>query len=125
MTDLELPSDLVDEIVDELGLSDEARQRSTEIAEEADYHPKVSRTPPVVAASAVYAAALLVNEKRTQSEVGRAADVSEMSIRKCYPTLLEIRDIPRPDEFAVETADNGIDEMPDTILGRLRRRLGR
>ena len=42
-----------------------------------------------LAAAAVYAAALLSNEKVTQSEVSGVADVSEVTIRNRYKELLD------------------------------------
>ena len=42
-----------------------------------------------LAAAAIYAAALLTNEKVTQSEVSEVTDVSEVTIRNRYKALLE------------------------------------
>jgi transcription initiation factor TFIIB len=42
-----------------------------------------------LAAAAVYAAALLTNEKVTQSQVSDVANISEVTIRNRYKELLE------------------------------------
>lgn len=89
MTDLTLASEQVDPLIDALDLSDEVRAKATELAEQADYEWPVNRAPSSVAAGAVYAAALLCNEKRTQRVVSEVADVSETSIRESYQELLE------------------------------------
>jgi transcription initiation factor TFIIB len=46
-----------------------------------------------LAAAAVYAAALLTNDKVTQSEVGEVASISEVTIRNRYKELLEAEDV--------------------------------
>jgi transcription initiation factor TFIIB len=53
------------------------------------------KSPVGLAAAAIYAAALLTNEKVTQAEVSGVADVSEVTIRNRYHELLELaEDIP-------------------------------
>jgi transcription initiation factor TFIIB len=49
-----------------------------------------------LAAAAVYAAALLTNEKVTQNQVSEVADVSEVTIRNRYKELLEASDAGMP-----------------------------
>ena len=46
-----------------------------------------------LAAAAVYAAALLCNEKVTQNEVSEVADISEVTIRNRYKELLEAGEV--------------------------------
>ena len=50
------------------------------------------KSPVGLAAAAVYAAALLTNEKVTQSEVSEVANISEVTIRNRYKELLEAED---------------------------------
>lgn len=77
----------------ELGLSDEAERRARELLEAAKEQGLHSGKSPVgLAAAAVYAAALLTNEKVTQSEVSDVTDVSEVTIRNRYKELLEAAD---------------------------------
>lgn len=50
-----------------------------------------------LAAAALYAGALLTNEKVTQEAVSDVADISEVTIRNRYQDLLEIgEDLPTP-----------------------------
>lgn len=77
-----------------LGLSGEATQKAQAIAERVDYEYPINRSPSVVAASSVYIAGLLVNEKRVQHEIADAAGVSEGSIRDAYPEICDHEGIP-------------------------------
>ncbi|WP_200531930.1 hypothetical protein [Halorubrum sp. LN27] len=108
MTDLDLAEPLVEEICENLDLSEEATEMATEFAHRADMEHPINRSGRVVAASAVYCAAMLVNEKRTQAEVGVAADgVSDVAIRGCYPEILEHEEYSTPDEHAIENPGHG------------------
>jgi transcription initiation factor TFIIB len=51
------------------------------------------KSPVGLAAAAVYAAALLCNEKVTQSEVSEVASISEVTIRNRYKELLEAAEV--------------------------------
>ena len=74
----------------ELGLSEEAERRARELLQAAKKDGLHSGKSPVgLAAAAIYAAALLTNEKVTQSEVSKVTDVSEVTIRNRYKELLE------------------------------------
>jgi len=77
----------------DLGLSDEAERRARSLlntAKEQGLHS--GKSPVGLAAAAVYAASLLVNEKVTQSEVSDVANISEVTIRNRYHELLEAED---------------------------------
>ena len=77
----------------ELGLSEEAERRARELLETAKGNGVHSGKSPVgLAAAAIYAAALLTNEKVTQSQVSDVTDVSEVTIRNRYKELLEAAD---------------------------------
>ncbi|MDZ7702694.1 MAG: transcription initiation factor IIB [Halobacteriales archaeon] len=77
----------------ELDLSDEAERRARELLEAAKGQGVHSGKSPVgLAAAAIYAAALLTNEKVTQSQVSDVTDVSEVTIRNRYKELLESAD---------------------------------
>ncbi len=74
----------------ELDLSEEAERRARELLEAAKGAGVHSGKSPVgLAAAAIYAAALLTNEKVTQSQVSEVTDVSEVTIRNRYKELLE------------------------------------
>ncbi|SEL71360.1 transcription initiation factor IIB [Haloferax larsenii] len=87
------PEQYVPRFASELGLSDEAERQARELlrgAKETGVHS--GKSPVGLAAAAVYAAALLTNEKVTQSEVSEVADISEVTIRNRYKELLEVQD---------------------------------
>ena len=77
----------------ELDLSEEAERRARELLQSAKGEGVHSGKSPVgLAAAAIYAAALLTNEKVTQSQVSEVTDVSEVTIRNRYKELLEASD---------------------------------
>ena len=87
------PAQYVPRFASDLGLSDEAERRARELLESAKRAAIHSGKSPVgLAAAAVYAAALLTNEKVTQNQVSEVADVSEVTIRNRYKELLEAAD---------------------------------
>ncbi|EJN61034.1 transcription initiation factor TFIIB [Halogranum rubrum] len=88
------PEQYVPRFASDLGLSDEAERRARELlrtAKEAGIHS--GKSPVGLAAAAVYAAALLTNEKVTQSQVSSVANISEVTIRNRYKELLEAANI--------------------------------
>ncbi|TKX71948.1 transcription initiation factor IIB family protein [Halorubrum sp. GN11GM_10-3_MGM] len=84
------PTSYVPRFVSRLDLSEETERRARELLDDAANAGITSGKSPVgLAAAAVYAAALLSNEKVTQSQVSDVADVSEVTIRNRYKELLE------------------------------------
>ncbi|MUW13956.1 transcription initiation factor IIB [Halorubrum sp. CBA1125] len=84
------PESYVPRFVSRLDLSDETERLARDLLDTAKETGITSGKSPVgLAASAVYAAALLSNEKVTQSQVGEVADISEVTIRNRYKELLE------------------------------------
>ncbi|PSP27747.1 transcription initiation factor IIB 2 [Halobacteriales archaeon QH_2_65_14] len=84
------PESYVPRFVSSLGLSEEAERRARELLQNAKEQGVHSGKSPVgLAAAAVYAAALLTNEKTTQAAVSDVADISEVTIRNRYHELLE------------------------------------
>ncbi len=84
------PESYVPRFASGLNLSDEAEHRARELLKNAKEQGVHSGKSPVgLAAAAVYAAALLTNEKTTQAEVSEVADISEVTIRNRYHELLE------------------------------------
>ena len=84
------PESYVPRFSSDLDLSDEAEHRARQLlrtAKEQGVHS--GKSPVGLAAAAVYAAALLTNEKTTQAEVSAVADISEVTIRNRYHELLE------------------------------------
>jgi transcription initiation factor TFIIB len=91
------PLDYLPRFASDLGVSDEAEQRARELLETTMAEGYLSGKNPVgLAAAALYASALLVNEKVTQGAVGEVADVSEVTIRNRYKELLELDGIQTP-----------------------------
>ncbi|WP_415381037.1 transcription initiation factor IIB [Halosimplex sp. TS25] len=89
------PESYLPRFVSDLGLSDDTERRARELIESARDQGILSGKSPVgLAAAAVYAAALLTNEKVTQSEVSGVASISEVTIRNRYKELLEAVDAP-------------------------------
>jgi len=84
------PADYVPRFAADLDLSEESRRRARELLEAGKLEGVHSGKSPVgLAAAAIYAAALLTNEKLTQSQVSDVTDVSEVTIRNRYKELLE------------------------------------
>jgi len=89
------PEQYLPRFVSDLDLTDETERRARELIEHAREAGLLSGKSPVgLAAAAVYAAALLTNDKVTQSEVGTVANISEVTIRNRYKELLEAENIP-------------------------------
>ncbi|KKF39152.1 transcription initiation factor IIB 2 [Halorubrum saccharovorum] len=84
------PGSYVPRFVSRLELSEETQRLARELLGGATEAGITSGKSPVgLAASAVYAAALLSNEKVTQSQVSEVADISEVTIRNRYKELLD------------------------------------
>ena len=84
------PESYVPRFASSLDLSDEAENRARQLLKNAKEQGVHSGKSPVgLAAAAVYAAALLTNEKTTQAAVSEVADISEVTIRNRYHELLE------------------------------------
>jgi transcription initiation factor TFIIB len=84
------PESYVPRFASGLELSDEAEHRARKLLQNAKEKGVHSGKSPVgLAAAAVYAAALLTNEKTTQAAVSEVADISEVTIRNRYHELLE------------------------------------
>ncbi len=84
------PADYIARFASALKLSAETQSRSVEIIEEAQRVELTSgRGPTGIAAAALYVAALINGEKRTQREVADVAGVTEVTIRNRYKELLD------------------------------------
>jgi len=84
------PTEYISRFASSLKLSPETQTTSVEILEKAQKVELTSgRGPTGIAAAALYVAALMHNEKRTQREVADVAGVTEVTIRNRYKELLE------------------------------------
>jgi len=83
------PSDYIARFSSALRLSAESQSKSIEILEKAQKKELTSgRGPTGIAAAALYVAALIHGEKRTQREVADIAGITEVTIRNRYKELL-------------------------------------
>jgi transcription initiation factor TFIIB len=87
------PEQYVPRFVSELGCTEAVEREARRLLESAKRAERTSGKSPVgLAAAAVYAASILVNERVTQGQVSEVANVSEVTIRNRYHELLEIRE---------------------------------
>ena len=88
------PKSYIPRFISDLELSDEVERRARDLIDAAREAGVLSGKSPVgLAAAAVYAAALLCNQKVTQNEVSEVADISEVTIRNRYKELLEASEV--------------------------------
>jgi transcription initiation factor TFIIB len=88
------PESYVPRFASDLDLSEETERRARELLRTSQRAGIQSGKSPVgLAAAAIYAAALLTNEKVTQNEVSQVASISEVTIRNRYKELLEAANI--------------------------------
>ncbi|MBD3318460.1 transcription initiation factor IIB [Candidatus Woesearchaeota archaeon] len=84
------PADYIARFASSLRLTAETQSRAVEILEIAQHAELTSgRGPTGIAAAALYVAALMHGEKRTQREVADVAGVTEVTIRNRYKELIE------------------------------------
>jgi transcription initiation factor TFIIB len=87
------PQDYVDYFCNQLNLSQQAKTKALDILRQADDRGMTSgRGPTSVAAAAVYIAAILCDEHRTQQQVAQVAGVTEVTIRNRYKELPESKE---------------------------------
>lgn len=84
------PADYISRFGSKLGLSGETQAKAVEIINKANEKGLSSgRGPTGVAAAALYIAAVLLGERKTQSEIANVAGVTEVTIRNRYKELSE------------------------------------
>ncbi|MFH1228826.1 MAG: transcription initiation factor IIB [Candidatus Aenigmatarchaeota archaeon] len=85
-----MPQDYVPRFASMLGLTDKAQARAIRLLELAKkYEATSGKGPTGVAAAALYIAAVLEGEKRTQREIADAIGVTEVTIRNRFKELCE------------------------------------
>jgi len=88
------PQDYIPRFCSELKLSSDVQMKTLEILQEATRRELTSgRGPTGIAAASLHIATILCGERRTQSEVGKVAGVTEVTIRNRYKELAEKLDI--------------------------------
>ncbi|MHB9286534.1 transcription initiation factor IIB [Halobacteriales archaeon Cl-PHB] len=87
------PKRYVPRFCSELDLEESVKQRAKEILDDAATEGLLSgKSPTGLAGAAIYTAALLCNDKRTQSEIAEVAQVTEVTIRNRYQEQLSVVD---------------------------------
>jgi transcription initiation factor TFIIB len=85
------PKQYLPRFCSELGLDEHVQQRAAAIIDKTTAEGLHSgKSPTGFAAAAIYTAALLCNEKRTQREIAKVAQVTEVTIRNRYREQLEV-----------------------------------
>lgn len=84
------PQQYVPRFCSQLNLSEEVQAKATDVIETSTAKGLLSgKSPTGYAAAAIYAAALLCNEKKTQREVADVAQVTTVTIRNRYQEQIE------------------------------------
>ncbi len=93
------PVDFVPRIAAALGLSGKVIKKAIEILNEAKKRGLTAgKDPAGLAAAAVYTAAQLYDERRTQKDVARVAGVTEVTVRNRYKELIQYLRIKVPEQ---------------------------
>jgi transcription initiation factor TFIIB len=88
------PKDYISRFSSTLHLSPQSQNEALKILQKAEVSELTSgRGPAGIAAAALYVAALLNDEKKTQREVADVAGITEVTIRNRYKELLERLDL--------------------------------
>jgi len=77
----------IDRVCDALDLSERARSRATDVF--LSNVPDDDRSKRAVLAASVYVGALVAGDRRSQSAVAEAADVSRLTVQQRWKNLLE------------------------------------
>lgn len=77
----------IDETAERLDLGSEAKSRATDLF--LSTIPDQERSKKVTAAASLYAGALIAGERRSQTAVADAADISRLSVQKRWKDLIE------------------------------------
>ncbi|MEM0240622.1 MAG: transcription initiation factor IIB [Candidatus Nezhaarchaeales archaeon] len=89
------PVDFVPRIVSSLSLSGVLQRKAIEIIQQArKFGLTAGKDPAGLAAAAIYIASLLTGERKTQKEIARAAQVTEVTVRNRYKELIRKLKIP-------------------------------
>jgi len=84
------PEEYISRLATDLKLSGEVQVRALEILEQAkSMHITRGKLPIGIAAAAIYIAAIELKERRTQSEVCEAAQITEVTLRTRYKELVK------------------------------------
>ncbi len=85
------PKKYIPRFSSQLDVSEKVRSKANEIIDESAEQGLLSgRSPTGLAAAAIYSAAMICDEKKTQKEVSDVAQVTEVTIRNRYQEQLEV-----------------------------------
>ncbi|MCD6563763.1 MAG: hypothetical protein J7K23_07625 [Thermoproteales archaeon] len=88
------PLQFIPSIASKLGLPMEVQRLAIQILHKIDETKKFqSKTPKGVAAASLYISSVILNEKRKQSEVAKAANIATPTLRKNLKNILEVINI--------------------------------
>ncbi len=105
-----MPKDYLSRFSSILHLSPKTQNEAIKILEKADISELTSgRGPAGIAAAALYVAALMNDEKKTQREVADVAGITEVTIRNRYKELIERLKI--EDKLKLKLASAGVDKL--------------
>jgi transcription initiation factor TFIIB len=84
------PEEYISRFCSKLGLSSKVQAKVAEIVRDASDKELISgRGPTGITAAAIYIAAIICNENRTQKEIANVTDVTEVTIRSRYKELAD------------------------------------
>jgi transcription initiation factor TFIIB len=104
------PKDYISRFASVLTLSPKTQQEALRVLKKAETSELTSgRGPAGIAAAALYVAALINDEKRTQREVADVAGITEVTIRNRYKELIEKLDL--EDKLKIKEAEAKAEKM--------------
>jgi transcription initiation factor TFIIB len=88
------PHDYINRFINQLNLSEETNQKARELVDTFLKDKKNSGSSPTsIAAAAIYVASILCGEKRTQDQISKIANVTEVTIRNQYKKMVKLIDL--------------------------------
>lgn len=91
--------ELVAKLASNLNISKEIENRSLEIIQSAIENQNLTgKDPKGIAAASIYLACLEKNNRRSQSEVAKVAEITEVTLRNRYKELLKLTKEAKPEE---------------------------
>lgn len=94
MGELQFSEPMVEDMCEELGLSEKTTKAAKAQARRVDRTHPINRSPRAIAAASVYFQCLMNNEKRTQAAVCEVAGVGEHTIRNAYREIAKAEGLP-------------------------------
>jgi len=83
------PYTLIQKYCNELNLSQDVISKAQEVCDKSLEHKLGNIKPHIFAASAIYIASILCNERRTQANIAEVAQIGTTTIRNTYKKIIE------------------------------------